>query len=190
MANINLLPWRDERREELKKEFLAILAAVAVFAAAIVMVWQFILSDNISVQNERNQFLTSRISELDDQVKEIQALKKKKKELIERMTVIQSLQGNRPEIVHIFDEIVRTLPDGVYYHSIERNGSVMKLTGSAESNNRVSSLMRQLDASEWFASPNLRQVQASKFMGGQGSDFVMDVQLVSPTVEADNGTEK
>ena len=190
MATINLLPWRDERREELKKEFLVVLAVIAAFAVAIVFAWQFVLNDNVGVQNERNQFLDSRIRELDDQVKEIHALKKKKKELIERMTVIQSLQGNRPEIVHIFDEIVRTLPDGVYYHSITRNGSTMTLTGSAESNNRVSSLMRQLNASEWFASPNLRQVQASKFMAGQGSDFEMDVQLVSPNQETDDGTQK
>ena len=190
MATINLLPWRDERREELKKEFLVILGGVAVLAAALIFAWQFVLSDNIAVQNERNQFLSSRISELDNQVKEINVLKKKKKELIERMTVIQSLQGNRPEIVHIFDEIVRTLPDGVYYHSIKRNGASMTLTGSAESNNRVSSLMRQLDASEWFTNPNLRQVQASKYMTGQGSDFEMDVQLTSPSSDVDDSTAK
>lgn len=181
MATINLLPWRDERREELKQEFLIILVVVAVLAAGIIFLWQSTLSSNIDIQNERNQFLDVRINELDSQVKEIKALKKKKKELVARMTVIQSLQGNRPEIVHIFDEIVRTLPDGVYYHSIKRVGGGLTLVGSAESNNRVSSLMRQLESSEWFSSPNLRQVQASKFMGGQGSDFEMDVQLVSPS---------
>ena len=190
MANINLLPWRDERREELKKEFLVILAGVGLFAAAIVLAWQAVLSSNIDNQNSRNQFLDSRISELSEQVKEIKALRKKKKELIERMTVIQSLQGNRPEIVHIFDEIVRTLPDGVYYHSIQRKGNKLELTGSAESNNRVSSLMRQLNASEWFANPNLRQVQASKFMGGQGSDFKMDVQIISPSADDAEKTKK
>lgn len=189
MANINLLPWRDERREELKQEFLVVLAAVGVFAAAIVFAWQAVLSANIDVQNSRNQYLDTNIRELETQVKEIQELRKQKQELIERMTVIQSLQGNRPEIVHIFDEIVRTLPDGVYYHSIKRKGGLMILTGSAESNNRVSSLMRQLNASEWFDKPNLKQVQSSKFMGGQGSDFEMEVTLVSPSVVID-GKEK
>ncbi len=184
MATINLLPWRDERREELKKEFIAILVVVAVLAAGVVFAWQMLLSNNISEQNSRNQFLDSRIKELDSRVKEIEELRKKKTELVERMTVIQSLQGNRPEIVHIFDEVVRTLPDGVYYHAIKRKGAMVTLTGTAESNNRVSSLMRQLNSSEWFANPNLKQVQASQFLDGQGSDFEMTVELISPSAES------
>ncbi len=184
MATINLLPWRDERREELKKEFIAILVVVAIVAAGVVFGWQALLSNNIDQQNDRNQFIDTRIKELDLRVREIEELRKKKTELVERMTVIQSLQGNRPEIVHIFDEVVRTLPDGVYFHAIKREGQMVTLTGTAESNNRVSSLMRQLTASEWFANPNLKQVQASQFMDGQGSDFEMTVDLISPSAQS------
>jgi len=183
MATINLLPWREERREELKKEYLAILAISAVAAVAIVFLWQLYLSAIITDQESRNDFLSVRIKELDEQVKEIAELKKQKKELVARMEVIQSLQGTRPEIVHIFDEIVRTLPDGVFYNSITRKGSQITLKGTAESNNRVSSLMRQLDASEWFANPNLKVVKANKSFGEQANDFEMTVNLTSPAKE-------
>ena len=181
MANINLLPWREERREELKKEFLTILAGCAIFGAAIILAWQLVLSNIVSNQEGRNQFLQTRIDELQQQVKEIAKLKKQKKELIARLEVIQNLQGNRPEIVHIFDEIARTLPDGVYYNSIERKGKTLYLKGTAESNNRVSSLMRRLDESEWFRSPNLKKVQASKALKISGAnDFEMVVKITSP----------
>lgn len=182
MATINLLPWRQERREQLKKEFLIILAGFAGFAAVIVLLWQLLLTTAISNQEGRNAFLTKNIQELDKQVKEIAVLRNKKKELVERMQVIQSLQGNRPEIVHIFDELVRTLPDGVFYTSIVRKGNSISLAGIAESNNRVSSLMRQLDASEWFVSPLLKMVSANKSLGEQGTNFSMQVRL-SPPVE-------
>lgn len=180
MATINLLPWRQERREQLKKEFLIILGGFAIGAAAIVLLWQLLLTTGISNQEKRNNYLAERIKELDLQVAEIAELKKQKQELVVRMQVIQSLQGNRPEIVHIFDELVRTLPDGVFYTSVIRIGSDISLMGTAESNNRVSSLMRQLDASEWFASPNLQLVQANKTIGEQATNFSMKVKLTPP----------
>ncbi len=189
MATINLLPWREERREELKKEFLILLGLVASISAAIIFGWQTLLNNSIDHQNARNQVLQRAISQLDEQVREIEALKKHKKELVERMKVIQSLQGNRPAIVHIFDEMVRTLPDGVYFKSIVRNGDKITIIGVAESNNRVSSLMRQLDGSEWFTAPNLQEVKASKELGGTGNDFVMVVNIVSPESEEDNKTK-
>ncbi len=186
MATINLLPWREERREELKKEFLIMLVIVALLSAGVIFLWQSMLNSAIDSQSARNQVLQRSISQLDEQVKEISALKKRKKELVERMKVIQSLQGNRPAIVHIFDEIVRTLPDGVYFKSISRKDDQIIIKGVAESNNRVSSLMRQLDASEWFTSPNLQEVKASKEMGGNGNDFELIVDIISPESEKDN----
>lgn len=180
MANINLLPWREERREEQKKEFLSIVALFAVAAGVVVFIWYTGLSTAIDNQVARNDFLQSRINELNSQVKEIAKLKNQKSQLVERMEVIQALQGNRPEIVHIFDELVRTLPDGVFYNSITRKGKALTLVGTAESNNRVSSLMRQLDNSDWFTNPNLQVVKANKTFGEQANDFTMRMTLTSP----------
>ncbi|CAA0085201.1 Uncharacterised protein [BD1-7 clade bacterium] len=181
MATINLLPWREERREELKKEYLTILGAFVSVAVLMVFLIQMALSSSLENQDGRNQFLQKRIDELDEQVKEIESLKTNKNQLVERMKIIQGLQGNRPEIVHIFDEIVRTLPDGVYYSSISRKGEELEIEGVAESNNRISSLMRQLDSSEWFASPNLYEVKAMDGAGSGASEFKLKVKVVSPS---------
>lgn len=190
MAQINLLPWREERREEQKREFLAIAGLFAVVAAGVVFLWYSVMSAAIDTQNDRNGYLQKRINELNAQVREINDMKKQKKQLIARMEVIQSLQGNRPEIVHIFDELVRTLPDGVFYNSIVRKGGTISLKGTAESNNRVSSLMRQLDASEWFSDPNLRMVNANRSFGDQANDFEMTVKLTSPNKKEDTAENK
>lgn len=186
MASINLLPWRQERREELKKEFLVISAGFAVFAILIVFFWQLILSTSISNQQARNHYLEENIKDLDKQVQEIAQLREEKKRLVERMQVIQSLQGDRPAIVHIFDELVRTLPDGVYYSLIDRKGNTISLNGTAESNNRVSSLMRQLNASEWFSNPTLKMVKANPAFGDQATDFVMTVTITPPQETTDD----
>lgn len=183
MATVNLLPWREERRAELRKEFFVITGVVAAIAIAIVFGWQLVLTAKIDDQNGRNAFLQERINELNRQVKEIADLKQKKAELVSRMEVIQSLQGNRPEIVHIFDELVRTLPDGVFYNDITRNGGSLSIRGTAESNNRVSSLMRQLEASEWFAEPNLTGVTANRSAGEHANDFQLQVKITPPSIK-------
>ncbi|HEY9034703.1 MAG TPA: PilN domain-containing protein [Pseudomonadales bacterium] len=183
MATINLLPWREERRAELKKEFFIITGVVAGIAVAIIFFWQMVLAAQISNQQGRNSYLQTNINELNQQVKEIADLKKKKAELVSRMEVIQSLQGNRPEIVHIFDEMVRTLPDGVFYNDISRAGKALNIRGTAESNNRVSSLMRQLDASDWFADPNLTGVTANRAAGEHANDFQLRVKITPPSIK-------
>ncbi len=180
MANINLLPWREERREELKKEFLTVLGGIVVFALLIVFLWHSKLESSIQNQQARNGYLKKNIAELSLQVAEIQELKKKREQLIERMRIIQELQGNRPEIVHIIDELVRTIPDGVYYKNIDRKDKVITINGTAESNNRVSSLMRRLDNSEWFGDPNLISVKTNPQYGEQANDFLMKVKLEKP----------
>jgi type IV pilus assembly protein PilN len=190
MATINLLPWREERRQQLKKEFLIIFGGFAAVAVVAVLLWQLLLTTAIDNQEARNSFLSDRIRELDKQVAEIAALKRQKQALVERMQVIQSLQGNRPEIVHIFDELVRTLPDGVFYTSVVRAGNSLSLLGTAESNNRVSSLMRQLDASEWFANPNLQVVKANKRIGEQATDFSMRVAITPPVAVVPEDVKK
>lgn len=180
MANINLLPWREERRQELKKEFLVVLAAVAVAALLLVFVINRAFNGAIDYQEDRNAYLQSQISELDRQVAEIRELETKRRELLDRMKIIQDLQGTRPLIVRVFDELVRTLPDGVFYQSLAREGIRVDFTGIAESNTRVSSLMRQLDRSEWFENPNLTSVLAAPDFGEQASAFTMTAQISNP----------
>lgn len=181
MAKINLLPWREERRQELKKEFLTVLFGVAVLGGALVLLGHMMMDGAISEQQSRNAYLQKNIDELDAQVKEIHALEKKKKQLLDRMKVIQELQGNRPIIVRVFDELVRTLPDGVFYTYLERRNQQIKLKGVAESNNRISSLMRNLENSDWFESPNLNSVKADPKYGEQASDFGLSFKITTPS---------
>lgn len=180
MATINLMPWREVRRADLKKEFIIFTALVAFLAAVIVFSWKVTLDNEIEYQQSRNQHLQQNITRLNQQVREISDLRKQKAELVARMDVIQSLQGNRPEIVHIFDQIVRTLPDGVYFNDVVRTNKTLTIRGTAESNNRVSSLMRQLDASEWFTDPNLTGVTANRAAGEYANDFQLRVTITPP----------
>ena len=180
MASINLLPWREERRVALKKEFLTVLGAVALFAVILIVLANRIVNGAIEHQQGRNQYLQNNINELNAQVKEIAEIEKKRAELIDRMKVIQDLQGTRPLIVRVFDELVRTLPDGVFYRTMVRTDNKIELAGVAESNTRVSSLMRQLEASEWFESPNLTAVEAAPDFGEQASSFKLTVRISAP----------
>lgn len=161
MTKINLLPWREERRQELKQQFFVVLVGILLIGAGSVYLVDMGVQSRIDYQNQRNQFIVSETKTLEKQIQEIEELKKKRESLIERMKVIQDLQGNRPEIVKVFDEMVRTLPDGVYYKQVKSTGDTLSMTGLAESNNRVSNLMRNLDSSELFEAPNLSKVQAA-----------------------------
>lgn len=184
MAHINLLPWREWERERKKKEFLANVVGVLLFAGVVVFVAGWMLDGNIKEQNGRNNFLQTKISALDSKIAEISTLKQQRKELLDRMRVIQELQGNRPIIVHIFDELVRTLSKGVHYRSLEMQGTELKIAGTAESNNRISSLMRNLDESQWFASPNLRSIKEdpqNSDYGALASTFDLTFNQVNPT---------
>jgi len=160
MAKINLLPWREELRNQRQQEFLTILAGVAVAAAAIVWAFNGYIDGQLKSQNQRNAFIKKERSVLDAQITEIEQLKDKKAQLLERMELIQNLQGNRPIIVRLFDEFARTVPDDLYFTKVEINGTNAKVTGMAKSNNRVAALMRNLDGSDWFTSPNLISVKA------------------------------
>jgi type IV pilus assembly protein PilN len=161
MANINLLPWRERLREERKKQFFTALGAVVGAAVVILAIADQFVASGIRNQNARNSYLSEQIALLDGKIAEIRNLQEQKRTLTERMAVIQDLQGRRPIIVRLFDELVRTLPEGVYYNTITRTGDIISLEGIADSNNRVSTLMRYLDDSEWFADPDLRQITAA-----------------------------
>ena len=188
MANINLLPWRERQREERKQQFMVQLGIAAVLAAAVVGVADRIVNSSIDNQREVNDYLRSQITVLDQKLTEIRQLQEQKKALTARMAVIQELQGNRPIIVRLFDELVRTLPDGVYYNSIVRTNDSISLQGVAESNSRISALMRDLDASEWFADPDLRQVTAISTTNDAGvqqnsNSFELSVKVTTPSQE-------
>lgn len=181
MARINLLPWREQRREERKQRFLAALGAVLVGAAALVFAGDQLLNAAIARQSARNDYVRKEIAALDARIKEISELRKRRQELLERMKIIQDLQGNRPVIARVFDQLVRTLPDGVYFTSLKMTGKTIAIGGAAESNNRVSALMRNLDASEWLAAPNLTEVKAvTAGAVDQANVFQLTVQQTRP----------
>ncbi|MEX1668873.1 PilN domain-containing protein [Zhongshania guokunii] len=180
MATINLLPWREERRELIKQQFLVVLGGVAVLGALLVILAMSIVNSAISDQEARNNYLQGQITKINKEVAEIRDLEKRRQQLLDRMTIIQDLQGTRPLIVRVFDEMVRTLPDGLFYTSVVRNEKRINVEGIAESNNRVSSLMRKLDASPWFADPNLTAVSAASAYGDQASSFKLSFQISAP----------
>ena len=180
MAQINLLPWREERRQALKKSFLVTLGLVAAMGALLLLLGDQVVTNKIETQKARNNYLSKEIKVLDKQVEEIKNLERRRKQLLERMEVIQRLQGNRPIIVRVLDQLVRTVPDGVFYTSLKTRGKSISISGVAESNNRVSSLMRRLDASEWLANPNLDKVSAALKYGDQATTFNLTVRVQAP----------
>ena len=180
MAKINLLPWREALRAEREKRYMIALTVTALVAVLLVLGGSRYIQGEIENQQARNQFMQREIAQLDAQIKEILGLRKRRDELIDRMKVIQSLQGNRPVIVRLVDELVRTLPDGVYYTSLDKQGEQITIQGVAKSNNRVSALMRNFDRSEWFANPNLLGVKAFPEFGEQANSFNLLVQQKNP----------
>lgn len=191
MARINLLPWREQLREERKQRFLVTLAGVLVVAAGVVFLGDQLLNAAIEQQNARNSFIKKEIAVLDARIKEISELKTRRQQLLERMKIIQDLQGNRPIIGRVFDQLVRTLPDGVYFTSVKMTGKNIAILGAAESNNRVSNLMRNLDGSEWLEAPNLTQVKATTAGAlDQANVFQLSVQQTQPAAEVVEGEKK
>ena len=178
MANINLLPWRVKEREKKKKDFIAIMLGVAFFAAVIAYMWISHADGKVDHQRQRNEMLKTEIASLENKVSELNDLQQRREDLLALMKLIRDLEGTRSVIVHHFDELVRALPDGVYLMSVKREGTLMSIEGYAESNNRVSSFMRNLDASEWYAEPNLLSVDAAPDQGGQANAFSMTVKTV------------
>ncbi|NBA94025.1 PilN domain-containing protein [Pseudomonas sp. R5(2019)] len=187
MARINLLPWREQLREERKQRFLVAMAGVLVTGiGAILLAGQYIGSA-IDRQTARNDYVQKEIGVLDGRIKQISELKMRRKQLFERMRVIQDLQGNRPVIGRVFDQMARTLPDGVYFTSVKMDGKTVSVAGAAETNNRVSELMRNLDASPWLEAPSLNEVKAATGgdtpQVGQTNVFQLTVRQSRPPVE-------
>ncbi len=186
MAHINLLPWRAERRKQQQREF----AMAAFFTAAVAVVIVFLVHTYfegvIQYQQERNQFLHNEITMLNKKISKIKALDKTKRELLNRMKIVEQLQASRPAAVHMLSQLVATLPPGLYLTSFSQQGSVVHIAGVAESNARVSEYMRNLDASPWFSHARLEVVINKKTPIGSVSDFKLNVKFVNPTLKRQN----
>jgi type IV pilus assembly protein PilN len=159
MAGINLLPWRAERRKQKQKEFFAVTATALLSTAAILAFVHFRIAGMIEYQGKRNEYLQSEVNLLDKKLTEIEELEKKKKNLIARMEVIQQLQSSRPEIVHLFDELARTVPEGVQLIDLSQADRSLTINGIAQSNARVSAYMRNLASSAWLKEPRLDVIE-------------------------------
>lgn len=190
MATINLLPWRQWERERKQAQFLASLAGVFALGAILVMGAGFVLNNDFDEQKRLNERLEADIAELDGKITEIAALETQREELLSRMRIIQELQGNRPIIVRVFDEIVRKLSKGVHFNSLKMQGNVLSAAGVAESNNRISTLMRNLNGSTWFTKPNLKSIQEdpdNPDYGAQASAFELTFVQGSGRSEDEEG---
>ena len=186
---INLLPWREELRQEQKKQFGILTALMMILAAAIVGLIHLQMVTKIDYQLSRNKFMSSEISKLDKEIAEISELRKVRRSLVERMEVIQDLQRSRPSIVHLFTEIVKTVPNGVYLESLTQTGNNLLMNGQAESNARVSTYMRNLDASDWLKAPNLTVIEIEDIKVNRISTFTLTVKQTSPGANEDEITD-
>ncbi len=159
MAKINLLPWREQLRKERQTQFLLMLVAGVVVAGLLSGGWYFYETDRIAFQNKRNALLEKEIKAVEAKIAEIKALEETKAKLLARMDVIQNLQKSRPLIVHLFDELPRRLPEGTYFNAVKQQGATVTVNGLAQSNTRVSTLMRNVDASSWLGNPVLKIIE-------------------------------
>src|SRR5580692_7195727 len=174
MPRINLLPWRDEQRRERQLQFLIALGGATLFAILLAFLGYLMFTSMIDGQQRRNDRLRAEIKGLDKQIEEINSLESAKQKFIARMEIIEKLQRSRPEIVHVFDEIVKTLPDGAYLTSIKQTDQKFRFDGVAQSSTRVSAFMRDIDSSEWLKNPELQVVQADPNSGGQSFTVFAD----------------
>lgn len=159
MARINLLPWRAEIRKQQQKDFIAAIGLGVSLTMALMLLVHFNIAARADYQGERNRYLDTEIASLDKRIKEIQDLEAKKKRLLSKMEVIQQLQVSRPETVHVFDELGRTIPEGVYLSDFTQSDKNITVNGIAQSNARVSAYMRNLESSAWLKSPVLNIIE-------------------------------
>lgn len=176
MANINLLPWREEAREKEKKEFTATLIGMVVLTVLLAFLANWIVSQYVDGQRQRNAYLQGQIKELEQAISEIELLKKRKADLQQRMGLIARLRASRNVTAHIFDTVADSVPPGMYLTEMKRDGDDLSVKGKTESNNRVSSLIRYIKESEWLANPEPRRIQSVNKSSAL-SDFDLGVQV-------------
>ena len=183
MARINLLPWREELRKQQNKDFIAVILLFLGITLAVLFFWHLQMQNRIEYQKKRNQFLQTEISRLDQQIKEISELEDKKNKFLAKMDVIQQLQSSRPEIVHLFEEISATVPEGIYLTKFIQSGKKLSFSGVARANARVSLFMRNLESSPWLKNPHLEIIETSGKENQRMSLFKLTVDQASKPSE-------
>ena len=184
MAHINLLPWREEQRQEQTRQFATVTVLSLILTGAAIFMVHVSFNNQTDHQQFRNKMLQDEIKTLDASLKQIETLEETKDQLLARMDIIQSLQQQRPQIVHLFDDFVRTVPEGIYLTSIKQQGEHLTIQGVAESNGRVSAYMRNIDASGWMATPKLKVIQIKKGTL-RSSDFSLETSQSRPENKKD-----
>ena len=190
MPRVNLLPWRAELRRQRRTEYLGALGICALVTVVIMGTIYFYYNALIDQENNRNNYMTGQITLLDKKIAEIKALEKEKENLIARMKAIETLQTSRPVIVHLFDELVSSLPDGVYLTSVAQSGDTVTIKGVAQSNARVSNYMRNIEGSVWLKDPKLTVIQSKTQTGRRIADFTLTLKQNKPKSSKDDQEEQ
>jgi type IV pilus assembly protein PilN len=183
VIRVNLLPHREIRRKQQQTQFFIMLGTVVAIGAGIWGAVHVYLEDQFDNQVNRNKYLQTEIEKLDKQIAEIQKLKDQTASLLARKRVVETLQGTRSEVVHLLDQLVRQLPDGVYLRSIKQSGSKVSIAGLTQSQARVSTLMRNLESSPHLEKPGLIEIKSVNVAGQRVNDFVMNVEITRAKVE-------
>src|ERR1700721_2646851 len=185
MPPINLLPWREQERKVRRREFGVAMGGAAFAAVIFVLGGKLLYSSWIDSQNAKNNLLKKEIVKLDAQIADIQDLENRKQRLVARMEIIEKLQRKRPEIVHLFDELVKTVPEGIYLTQIKETGKKLEMKGVAHASTRVATFMRNIDSSSWMDNPQLQVVESAKDSPTGGASFTLTSAVVG--VDVDNG---
>ena len=180
MVRINLLPHREQKRQARQRTFVSVAIGLAVLGFAVVGLVHIIIAARIDNQNNRNALLTTEIAKLDEQIKEIDKLREQTQALLARKQIVETLQANRTEAVHLLDQLVRQLPDGLYLRSVKQAGAKVTLVGYAQSNARVSTLMRNLGASPYLENPELVEIKAVPLEKQKVNEFTLNLRLKEP----------
>ncbi len=186
MARINLLPWRAERRKQRQQDFVKMVGVSVVAAIALTFLIISYHNGQIDGQKDRNAYLGQQITEVDAAIAEIEKLDEQKARLLARKEVIEELQANRSQMVHLFDSLVRTIPDGVVLTSIKQDSQTLTLDGRAQSNARVSTYLRNLEGSGWMSSPDLSIIEAAGDDKALPYQFTLQVKLANPNEPVDS----
>lgn len=189
MTRLNLLPWREMRRKEADRQLVSILAGGALLMVVILGLAYMRVSAMIEHQGDRNKLLEREIAKLDEQIKEIKDLRRQRDALLARMRVIQQLQSNRSQVVHVFDDLARKLPEGMYLSTFKQAGNKFIITGMAQSNARVSAFMRALDSSNWFTNPELDVINVQTKGTDKISQFSLRVTQANKTDKVEKAGE-
>ena len=188
MPRINLLPWREQERKLRRREFLVAAGAAVLASVVLIGVGKLMYTSWTDAQIEKNNLLKREIVKLDAQIADIQDLENRKQRLVARMEIIEKLQSSRPKVVHLFDELVKQVPEGIYLTQIKQNGNRLEIHGVAQSSTRVSTFMRNIDGSAWLTNPVLQVVESAKDSPTGGSSFTLFTDTVGVDIDSNGPT--